>query len=194
MLLGICVWQRSCREIFPQALVWTAGGTWFKKAGIWHLVTAWNARQQSQQNELCVWQYQECSFDIPKPLHLPSYSEVSFSALQHYFKTVWLTNFCIQHKIRTLQKLTMLLEKVSLCPKSLFWRRRSRETACTCVRLTYTFTNISGSYWNLTHKTNKEGNSICRTATNVWQDLSHLTLDMQSIGISIRASQPVLLL
>ena len=51
-----------------------------------HLDTAWNARRQLQQNKLHVWQYQECSGNLPKIFNSLSYLEERFSALQNYIK------------------------------------------------------------------------------------------------------------
>lgn len=115
-----------------------------------HLDTAWNVRQQWQQSELCVWQYQECSVDIREIFHSPSCLEERFSSLQNYIK--------IQFDWQVSAFSTIDANFINwLCcqqicpytPSHCFCRWRLRETARICVYLTYTFTNVSMLYWNL---------------------------------------------
>lgn len=194
MLLAIHVWWGNCRELLTQSLIRTAGATWFKKAGV---CPNWSSRH-SLKCQVTVTAEQapcECSADIPKILHSPCYLEERFSALPNYIKIQFDWQMSVFSTIdANFINWLCCQRKCPYTPSHCFSRWTSRETARMCVCLTYTFTNISILYWNLTHKSNKEGKSIWGTATDVWQDLSHLTLDIQSVGVSIWASQAVLLL
>lgn len=78
----------------------------------WSASTAWNARQQLQENKPHVWQSQQCSADIPQIFHSPAYSKEIFCISKLHEGTVWLTNVSIQQNRCKLHNLTMSPEKM----------------------------------------------------------------------------------
>lgn len=124
----------------------------------WSASTAWNARQQLQENKPHVWQSQQCSADIPQIFHSPAYSKERFSALQNYMKVQCDWQMSAFSKIDVNFITWLCHQRKCLCPMTqatALCRRRLRENVCTCVCLVYTFINISMLCWNLIHKINR---------------------------------------
>lgn len=150
-------------ELLTQSLICTAAGAGLGKTGV---CPSWSSRHSLkcqatvQQYKLCVRQYQESSANTPKIFHLPLYLEERFSALQNYIK-IWFDwqTAAFSTIDANLVHWLCCQRKRSCTPIHCFCRWRWRETACRCVYLTYTFTDISVSYWNLTHRA-AEGKSM----------------------------------